>query len=148
MSQGQSGSKEPATASPAPSNPQSIYGYLRTDEPNEEQVSSWRAELGAFCRDNGLRLLMVFCDRGSDGSEIARPGFAGLLDVLALPESVGVVVPDLDHLSPRAEVRDALIRMAKRTGAELIVISGQDAATAVEPGVRVVADERHDRPSR
>jgi resolvase-like protein len=127
MSQRQSGTNEPATAGRAqtnPTTPPSAYGYLRTEESNEELISTCRMALADFCRAHGRRLVTVFCDRGSDGSEIARPGFAALLDVLALPEATAVLVPDLDHLSPHEDVRNVLVHMVKRVGAGVVVTDG------------------------
>ncbi|MGH3624936.1 MAG: recombinase family protein [Sciscionella sp.] len=63
----------------------------------------------------------MFCDRDSDGSETARPGFAGALDALVLPASTALVVPSLAHLSPDATVRAALASMVRRAGAQVVV---------------------------
>jgi DNA invertase Pin-like site-specific DNA recombinase len=97
-----------------------VYGYVRTDEA-DEAAASLRADLKLFCASRNWRLVTVFCDRDSDGSTMARPGFAGVLDALALPESTSLVVPSLDHLSPDTAVRSALISMVRRAGATVVV---------------------------
>ncbi|MGH4022295.1 MAG: hypothetical protein ACRDT0_24285 [Pseudonocardiaceae bacterium] len=61
---------------------------------------------------------------------LARTGFTGLLDVLQLPEAHSVVVPTLGHMSSHELVREALVRMVKRTGAQLIVLDEANASTA------------------
>jgi len=65
---------------------------------------------------------------------MARPGFAAVLDALALPDSVALVVPDLDHLSPDSLVREGLVRSVRRTGAKIIV-AGEQAAVVDIPAV-------------
>ncbi|MGH3623258.1 MAG: recombinase family protein [Sciscionella sp.] len=98
-----------------------VYGYLRTDDTDEDIVSGLRTGLRIFCAARDWRLVTVFCDRDSDGSETARPGFAGALDVLALPASTTLVVPSLEHLSPEEAVRAALASMVRRAGATVVV---------------------------
>src|SRR5712664_3714284 len=85
------------------------YGYILAEEPNEDQISGLRKEIGAFCRAEALHLVTVFCDRGYDGSETARPGFAAALDALALPDSTALVVPTKGHVSPNDTVREGLL---------------------------------------
>ncbi|MGH3624841.1 MAG: recombinase family protein [Sciscionella sp.] len=111
-----------STTNPTPPDTRpAVYGYLRTDDTDEDTVSSLRTDLRIFCAARDWRLVTVFCDRDSDGSETARPGFAGALDVLALPEHTTLVVPSLEHLSPDTTVRAALTSMVRRTGATVVV---------------------------
>ena len=109
-----------SSAPPTDTRP-AVYGYLRTDDTDEDTVSSLRTDLRIFCAARDWRLVTVFCDRGSDGSETARPGFAAALDVLALPASMTLVVPNLAHLSPEETVRAALASMVRRAGATVVV---------------------------
>ncbi|MGH3623628.1 MAG: recombinase family protein [Sciscionella sp.] len=95
-----------------------VYGYLRTNDPDEDTVASLRVDVRVFCAGRDWRLVTVFCDRGSDGSETARPGFAAALDALALPDSMALVVPSLTHLSPDEAVRAVLASMVRRAGRE------------------------------
>lgn len=118
-----------AMADPLPNRPSEspaarhvAYGYVRADEPNEDEIAALRQEIAAYCRTEDLRLVTVFCDRGYDGSELARPGFSALLDALALPESTHLVVPDLYHLSPNDTIRDGLSRQINRTGVTVAVV--------------------------
>lgn len=104
------------------------YGYILAEEPNEDQISDLRKEIGAFCRREALHLVTVFCDRGYDGSETARPGFAAALDALALPDSAALVVPTEGHVSPNDTVREGLLRQVKRTGANVLMVRGSNRA--------------------
>jgi resolvase-like protein len=103
-----------------------VYGYVRAEDADDRTVAALRQELGRFCKTNGLHLVTVCFDRDSDGSEIARPGFAAVLDALALPDSVALVVPDLNHLSHAEVVREALVRSVRRTGAKVLVAHQAD----------------------
>jgi hypothetical protein len=98
------------------------YGYLCVEDADEAEVASLRKEIGACCVREGLRLVTVFCDRGVNPATMARGGFTGLLDVLALPDSTTLVVPDLNYVSPQAAVREGLLRQVKRTGCSVLVI--------------------------
>ncbi|MGH3623421.1 MAG: recombinase family protein [Sciscionella sp.] len=98
-----------------------VYGYLRTDDTDETTVTRLRTDLRIFCAARDWRLVTVFCDRDSDGSDTARPGLARALDVLALPASTTLVVPSLTHLSPDEAVRAALTSMVQRVGAKVVV---------------------------
>jgi DNA invertase Pin-like site-specific DNA recombinase len=112
------------------------YGYVRVAEPDDE-VAGLRQAIAEHCQANGWRLVTTFCDRGYDGSELARPGFSALLDVLALTESTHLVVPELDHLSGDKTVRSGLVRQVGRRGITLVVACRQTDG----PG-----EVRHDEP--
>jgi DNA invertase Pin-like site-specific DNA recombinase len=96
------------------------YGYVRVAGADETRIGELRHQLRRICRVQRLLLITVCCDRFSDGSELTRPGFAAALDALALPEAIALIVPNLDHLSPHADVREALARSVRRTGAKII----------------------------
>ena len=106
-----------------------VYGYVRSDGTDEATVASLRADLALFCAERGWRLVTVFCDRGCDGSDTARPGFAGALDALVLPESTALVVPSPAHLSPDATVRAVLASMVRRAGAKIAVVEATHGTT-------------------
>jgi DNA invertase Pin-like site-specific DNA recombinase len=117
-----------------------VYGYLRSDGTDEAEVASLRADLKLFCASRGWRLVTVFCDRGCDGLDVARSGFAGALDALVLPESTALVVPSLEHLSPDDAVRAALTSMVRRAGAR--VVAAEDSTD--EPTTDVVNNKADD----
>jgi Resolvase, N terminal domain len=102
-----------------------VYGYIRAEEPDEIEIALLRKEMAAFCEEHDYRLTNVCCDRGSDGTEWGRAGFAAALDALALPSSYGLLVPALAHLSTDAVVRDGLVRLVRRTGAKLLVLHAE-----------------------
>lgn len=99
-----------------------VYGYLCAEEPDEIRIGLWRKEIGLFCLERGYRLALIFVDRGIPHGQVARTGFTGLLDVLDLDVSHGVVVPSLDHLSGDDHVFALLERLIRRTASKLIVI--------------------------
>jgi hypothetical protein len=105
-----------------------VFGYIRAEEPDEIEIGLLRKEMAAYCEVNDYRLATVCCDRGSDGSEFSRPGFTVALDVLALPTSYALLVPALAHLSPQEVIREGLIRLVRRTGAQLFVIHAPNGA--------------------
>jgi hypothetical protein len=102
-----------------------VYGYLRDEEPDEIQIGLWRKQIGLFCEEQGYRLALVFVDRGVRHEQVARTGFTGLLDVLELDSSHGVVVPDLGHISDDNHALAQMQRLIRRTASKLIVIRDQ-----------------------
>lgn len=109
-----------------------VYGYIRAEEPDEIAISFLRKEMADYCKEHELRLANVCCDRGSDGTEMARPGFTAALDALSVRTSHALLVPALGHLSTNNVVRDGLIRMVRRTGAKLLVMYGPGDAAPSE----------------
>jgi hypothetical protein len=129
--------KPPDTRIPA-------FGYVRSEDPADDQIPALRAEIAAFCRAEDLRLVTIFCDRGSDGSELARPGFAGLLDALAVTGDARLVTPDLNHLSPYEAIREALLRQIRRTRARLLItreVNGKLDDTGTAEASTCIGDE-------
>jgi hypothetical protein len=109
-----------------------VYGYIRAEKPDEIEIALQRKEMAEYCKAHELRLVSVCCDRGSDGMELARPGFTAALDALALPTSHALLVPALGHLSTHEVVREGLIRLVRRTGARLLVMHAPSDATRLE----------------
>ncbi|HKR82514.1 MAG TPA: recombinase family protein [Candidatus Saccharimonadales bacterium] len=95
------------------------YGYLRTDTGNEA-TSAYDA-LVCWCVDRGWHLSTIFRDVGANSLSLRRPGFAGLLDALHLPDVAGVVVLDWTHLSDSVFIAKRLHLAVRRTGVELLV---------------------------
>lgn len=124
------------------------FGYLRADVPDENEIRVWR-EIAQACTAKNYRLATIYCDRGCDGSELARPGFAGLLDALALPDNAAVVVPDLTHLSTDVGVRHTLQYHVRRTGACLLAVrdttNGPNALDQADGDVRCDQDQTGER---
>lgn len=100
-----------------------MCGYLFAQNPDEIEIAAWRVEVVQFCRENGFRLRSMFIDRGSTGDEVRRPGLSGLLDVLRLPDTHGVVVPHPEHLSADDEKLDSLCEAIRRTGSKVIYMN-------------------------
>lgn len=126
------------------------FGYVRAEDPADDDVPALRAEIAAFCRTEDLRLVTIFCDRGSDGSELARPGFAGLLDALAVTAHARLVTADLNHLSPFEAIREGLLRQVRRTGARLLVtreVNGKLDDTGAAEASTCIGDEPSGGPS-
>lgn len=104
------------------------YGYIRVEVPDEDTVSRLRQEIGAFCETESVHLVNVFCDRGIDGSTLARTGLTDLLDTLKQVPQAALVVPDLGHLSPYDSIRSVLVRRLHRSQHRLLVVSDTDGA--------------------
>ncbi|PRY40513.1 recombinase family protein [Umezawaea tangerina] len=103
-----------------------VYGYLRLEEPDNDQIAMLCKELSSYCAEAGFLLASVFVDREVPGKQVKRPGFAGVIDVLDLASSHGVVVPHLDHLSIDNEVLAFLRRLIRRRGSVLLVVHEEE----------------------
>ncbi|MGA4838857.1 hypothetical protein [Streptomyces sp. G45] len=78
-----------------------VYGFLRLVRVSAARQAALAATLTDYCRSHELHLSGLFTDRDAfSGPDSAA--FAGLLDVLALPDVYGVLVPAMSHLGPRA----------------------------------------------
>lgn len=99
-----------------------VYGYLRAIDPDEIELAVQAKEIGLFCQEQGYRLETVVVDRHATGDMVVRAGFTGLLDVLELEDSHGVVVPDLGHISDNNHALALMQRLIRRTGSKVIVI--------------------------
>lgn len=109
---------------------QLVYGYVRAQEPDENEIALLRKEMSEYCKANDYRLATVCCDRGSDGTEWGPASFTAALDALSLPSTLGLLVPALGHLSTDALVRDGLVRLVRRTGAKLLVLHADESDEA------------------
>lgn len=103
--------------------PKVVYGYLLAEEPDELEIVAWQREIRHFCRTRGLVLANVFVDRGLLSDTVQRPGLGGLLDVLAMPETFGFVVPSEDHLSRSKQALMVLAMLISQTKAQIVVMS-------------------------
>ncbi|HEX6341385.1 recombinase family protein [Umezawaea sp.] len=107
-----------------------VYGYIRMEEPDEIEIALLRRDISRYCTDRGLLLGSTFVDRDVRGHEIARTGFTALLDVLTFPDSYGVVVPTVDHLSTNDGIRKVLTTRIVGVGRKLFVIYPDASDTA------------------
>jgi Resolvase, N terminal domain len=104
-----------------PDNRPVAYGYIRMEEADHDAVAQLRQDIATCCEREDLRLVGTFCDLGDDGSTVARPALANLLEALKAVPSAKLVVPDLNHVSPFAVIRNALLLLLHRTEHQLLV---------------------------
>ncbi|MDH6135145.1 hypothetical protein P3T37_004555 [Kitasatospora sp. MAA4] len=78
-----------------------VYGFLRMAATAAARHRALSEVLAQYCTQHELTLCGVFTERES-ASAAKSAAFAGLLDVLALPDTFGVVMPAASHLGPRA----------------------------------------------
>ncbi|MEU9420149.1 hypothetical protein [Streptomyces sp. NPDC048272] len=106
-----------------------VYGYLRLVRVSPARQMALNEALAEYCRQHELMLSGVFTERDSGNEPSAA--FTGLIDILELPDTYGVVLPAASHLGPKdiAAPRQARITAA---GARLLLIRG--------PGRRHPAD--------
>ncbi|MGR3939261.1 hypothetical protein [Streptomyces sp. BRA346] len=75
-----------------------VYGYLRRTS-CKARATALADSLAEYCRQHELTLSGLFTEYGPV-AEVRSPAFIGLLDVLALPHTYGVVLPARSHLGP------------------------------------------------
>ncbi|WP_326599037.1 hypothetical protein [Streptomyces sp. NBC_01803] len=97
-----------------------VYGYLRLVRVSTARQKALAASLAEYCRQHELLLSGVFTERSTTAM---APAFTGLLDVLALPDTYGVVLPAASHLGPKviAAGREQHIEAAR---ARLLLVRG------------------------
>ncbi|MFI6396210.1 hypothetical protein [Nonomuraea sp. NPDC050540] len=97
----------------------SVYGYIQVSGISPARCAALTSAIAAFCELHELQLAGMFPER--DAAEHS-PAFVGLLDVLALPATYGLVVPTLSHLGPRAALVAARAREVQAIGVRLLTI--------------------------
>ncbi len=108
-----------------------IYGYIRLARRNLARRIGLLVELCVHCEQHGLALATVFTEYGDARTE--RPAaFVGLLDVLALAGTHGVIISAGSHLG-RGEVAAARRRSIARTGAQLLIVHSPQRARSEQP---------------
>jgi hypothetical protein len=122
----------PSDEAPNGVNRHTVYGYLRLEEPDNDQIALLCKELSSYCEEAGIHLASVFVDRQVTSKQVKRPGFAGVIDVLDLASSHGVVVPHLHHLSGDNEVLAFLRRLIRRRGSALLVVHEEEDLVKVD----------------
>ncbi|MEA5366452.1 recombinase family protein [Amycolatopsis sp., V23-08] len=113
---------EPRSAT-MPELPVLAYGYVRSNDRDTGYIKACAHLLEAWCTAAGWRLGVVFRDNGYDSISTARPGFAGFLDALRLPEAAFGLVIDHSHLSDDEDVAKQLVAEVRRTSAVLRVVA-------------------------
>lgn len=103
-----------------------VYGFLHLAKAPAGRADALTAALADYCRRHELLLGAVFTERASpDANALDDPGpsaaFTGLLDVLALPDSYGVVMPTASHLGPRP-VATARRRRLAEAGTRVLLL--------------------------
>lgn len=99
-----------------------VYGYLRMAACSRARRMALTRALVTYCFQHELLLGGVFSDEPF-GGPVLTPGFAGLLDVLTLEGSYGVVTPSAAHLGSGVTGR-ARIQKITETGHRLMLVRG------------------------
>ncbi|MER6140848.1 hypothetical protein ABT174_12395 [Streptomyces sparsogenes] len=96
-----------------------VYGYLRRTS-SQARHAALADSLVEYSRQHELTLCGLFTEWGTV-TEVRSAAFVGLLDVLALPDTYGVVLPARSHLGPKSIVAERERQIAQ-TNARLIVV--------------------------
>ncbi|MCQ4081959.1 hypothetical protein NGB36_15415 [Streptomyces sp. RB6PN25] len=99
-----------------------VYGYLRLVKVSPAREIALAASLAEYCRKHELVLSGIFTERHA-GAGPMSPAFTGLLDVLALPDAYGVVLPATSHLGPKPIAAERRRRI-EAAGARLLLVRG------------------------
>ncbi|GGV87976.1 hypothetical protein GCM10015535_38280 [Streptomyces gelaticus] len=112
-----------------------VYGFLRLVRVSQARQDALVASLAEYCRSHELQLSGVFTDRDA----VARPSeaFAGLLDVLAVPDVYGVVAPAMSHLGPKAIAAERGRRIESAGSRLLLVRRPRPTHPSVSPSVLI-----------
>lgn len=108
-----------------------VYGYARRTS-SQARLASLVESLAEHCRQHELTLCGVFIERGAVVA-VRSPAFVGLLDVLELPHTYGVVMPARSHLGPR-RIAAERERQIGDTRARLIVVRSARPRRSEPPG--------------
>ncbi len=110
-----------------------VFGYVRVGSRHKTRVERWRARIAEYCRQEGLALELVFADLAVSDTELVRPGWTALLDVLNPKDAQMVVVPTDDHLSRDLVLRADLRAQLAAAGAMALVMPLRSRLVAVNP---------------
>lgn len=98
-----------------------VYGFLRLVRVSRTRQDALHDVLAEYCRRHELDLHGVFTERTAGTERSAA--FTGLLDVLDLHGTYGVVLPALSHLGPKAIAAPRQARITA-AGARLLLVRG------------------------
>jgi hypothetical protein len=99
-----------------------VYGYLRLVKVSPAREIALTASLAEYCRKHELLLSGIFTER-DPGPPAMSPAFTGLLDVLAMPDTYGVVLPAASHLGAKTIAAERERRI-KAAGVRLLLVRG------------------------
>ncbi|MEU1867838.1 hypothetical protein [Streptomyces gardneri] len=116
-----------------------VYGFLRLVRVSAARQDALHDALTEYCRRHEVALHGVFTERTAGSEQSAA--FTGLLDVLDLHGTYGVVLPALSHLGPKAIAAPRQARITT-SGARLLLIRGP------RPAASSLAEPRPDRVRR
>ncbi|WP_162824224.1 hypothetical protein [Peterkaempfera bronchialis] len=97
-----------------------VYGFLHLVRAPVSRHAALAQALAEYCRRHELLLAGVFTERHRP-EDASSPAFTGLLDVLAMSGTYGVVLPTASHLGPRPVVRARSDRIAA-AGTRLLLV--------------------------
>jgi hypothetical protein len=97
-----------------------VYGYLRLTSRSVTRRTALLAALQGYCEQHELTLITTFTEYGTATTDLPA-AFAGLLDVLTLADTYGVVMPSAPHLG-RGEIAVQRRRHIARAGGRLLLI--------------------------
>lgn len=103
-----------------------VYGYLLLTAAGRARRATLSRALAEFCEQHELTLAAVFTDTGDD--TVQAPGFTGLLDVLTMEPSYGVVIPTWAHLG-HGRAAGSRLAVIAGTGRRLMLIREKTSAT-------------------
>ncbi len=102
-----------------------VYGYISSEHADEAEIDRLYDQLTAHAQAEGLALALaeIFVDRSIPPGRIVRPGLTVLLEAVMRSEACGVLVANLDHLSPLPAVRQAIEVEIEVLGARVLTVS-------------------------
>jgi peptidoglycan hydrolase-like protein with peptidoglycan-binding domain/DNA invertase Pin-like site-specific DNA recombinase len=108
---------------PSPlSHPDAMLGYVTTSTDAWTQADERSATaIEATCEDSAWELLEIVCDR-ENGRTLDRPGLSYALDRIAEGRARGLVVSELQRLTPSSEEVDALVAWFRDADATLVAL--------------------------
>lgn len=111
---------------PAPS----VYGFLWLVNVSDARRIALIASLAEYCTQHELLLAGVFSDRKPTTGPLSA-AFAGLLDVLTLPDTYGVVLPAASHLGSKTIAAERKKRIGI-VGARLLLVRARSARIPID----------------
>ncbi|MFI1799379.1 hypothetical protein ACH427_18805 [Streptomyces sp. NPDC020379] len=103
-----------------------VYGFLRLVNVSPAREAALKGSLAEYCCQHELTLSGLFTERVTTVNSAA---FTGLMDVLEVPGTYGVVLPSASHLGPRAIAVGRDKRIAA-TGARLLLVRKETPGSA------------------
>ncbi|MGW8551407.1 hypothetical protein [Streptomyces tubercidicus] len=97
-----------------------VFGFLRLVQVSAARQEALMASLAEYCRSHELVLSGLFTERSATNGSGA---FTGLLDVLALPDTYGVVAPAASHLGTKA-IAGERQKQIEAAGSRLLLVRG------------------------